>query len=113
VVPQVPAKAPPTAQCKYEVSSSWWGGGIGSVTITNEGATTIHGWTVSWTYGDGSYIQNYWNGAVTGSSPTFTATDVGWNHDIAPGQSASFGFVFAGGSGPDPVIPKVTGDICK
>jgi len=112
VVPQIPAKAPPTAECKYE-ATSWWTGGIATVTITNQGTETIHGWTVSWTYADASYVQGAWNAAVTGTAPTFTATDVGWNHDIAPGQSQSFGMVIAGQNRADPLIPKVTGDICK
>jgi hypothetical protein len=113
VVPQVYAKPPGTADCTYNVTSSWWGGGIANISITNTGTATIPGWSVSWTYSDSTYVQSFWNGTVTGSAPTFSASDVGWNHDIGPGQTASFGFVFAGGSGPDPVIPKVTGDVCK
>ena len=113
VVPQVYAKPPGTAECTYVVTSGWWGGHIAQVNITNKGTTTIPGWTVSWTYSDNSYVQQFWNGAVTGSSPTFSASDVGWNHDIAPGQTASFGMVVGGQDGPDAKIPAVTGDVCK
>jgi len=115
VVPQVPVKPAPTAVCKYEVTSSWWGGGIATVSITNQGTDTLHGWEVSWTYGDGSYVAgSAWNGFVTGSAPTFTASDGGgWNKDIAPGGTASLGFVFGGQDAMNVNIPKVTGDICK
>jgi len=113
VVPQVYAKPPGTAQCTYVVTAAWWGGHIGQVNITNEGATTIPGWTVSWTYSDNSSVQSFWNGAITGSSPTFSATDVGWNKNIAPGETVSFGFVVGGQDGPDAKIPAVTGDVCK
>jgi cellulase/cellobiase CelA1 len=113
VVPQVYAKPPGTAQCTYAVTAGWWGGHIAQVSITNQGTTTIPGWTVNWTYSDNSSVQGFWNAAITGSTPTFSATDVGWNHDIAPGQTVSFGFVAGGQNGPDPIIPQVTGDVCK
>nr|WP_197071513.1 cellulose binding domain-containing protein [Massilia sp. JS1662] len=115
VVPQVPVKPAPTAVCKYELSSTWWGGGIATVSITNEGTETLHGWEVSWTYSDGTYVSgDAWNGVVTGTAPTFTASDGGgWNKDIGPGGTASFGFVIAGQDALNATIPKVTGDICK
>jgi len=51
---------------------------------------------------------------VTGTAPTFTASDGGgWNKDIAPGGTASLGFVIAGQDALNATIPKVTGDICK
>jgi hypothetical protein len=115
VVPQVPVKPAPTAVCTYQLNNVWWGGGIATVSITNQGAETLHGWQVSWTYSDGSYVSgSAWNGVVTGTKPTFTGSDGGgWNKDIAPGGTASFGFVFAGQDAMNANIPKVTGDICK
>jgi hypothetical protein len=115
VVPQVPVKPAPTAVCSYQLSSTWWGGGIATVSITNQGTETLHGWEVSWTYSDGTYVSgNAWNGVVTGTAPTFTASDGGgWNKDIAPGGTASLGFVIAGQDALNATIPKVTGDICK
>jgi hypothetical protein len=114
VVPQVYAKPAPTAECKYVVTSGWWGGHIADVRITNTGSATIPGWTVNWTYSDNSSVQQFWNGAVTGSAPNYSASDVGWNHDIAPGQTVTFGIVVGGQDGPDfTAIPAVTGDVCK
>jgi hypothetical protein len=115
VVPQVPVKPAPTAVCTYQLSSTWWGGGIATVSITNEGNDTLHGWQVSWTYSDGSYVSgSAWNGVVTGTAPTFTGSDGGgWNKDIAPGGTASFGFVVAGQDALNANVPAVTGDICK
>lgn len=115
VVPQVPVKPAPTAVCTYELSSTWSGGGIATVSITNQGTETLHGWEVSWTYNDGTFVSgSAWNGVVTGSAPTFTASDGGgWNKDIAPGGTASLGFVIAGQDALNAAIPKVTGDICK
>jgi hypothetical protein len=115
VVPQVPVKPAPTALCTYQLSSSWWGGGIATVSVTNQGTETLHGWQVSWTYTDGTYVSgSAWNGVVTGTAPTFTGSDGGgWNKDIGPGGTASFGFVFGGQDAMNVNIPTVTGDICK
>jgi hypothetical protein len=115
VVPQVPVKPAPTAVCKYETTGVWWGGGLALVSITNQGTETLHGWQVTWTYSDGSYVVgNAWNGMVTGTKPTFTGSDGGgWNKDIAPGGTASFGFQYAGQDAMNVNIPQVTGDICK
>ena len=116
VVPQVYTPPPAAGACKYEMTAKWWGGGIAQVSITNNGQDVIHGWTVSWTYADNTYVDGAaWNGVVTGSSPTFTATDGGgWNHDIYPGQTASVGMVVQGQAGPEPVsTPVVTGDVCQ
>jgi len=111
VVPQVYVKPAPTAVCTYEPTNIWWGGNIGTVSITNQGTTTLHGWEVTWTYGDGSYVDGHgWNGFVTGTAPTFTASDGG---DIAPGRTATVGFVVFGQDAMNANIPKVTGDICK
>ena len=109
------ANAAGTAVCKYELNNVWWGGGTANVSITNQGTETLHGWQVSWTYSDGSYVAgSAWNGVVTGSAPTFTGSDGGgWNKDIAPGGTASFGFVYAGQDAMNANIPKVSGDICK
>ena len=93
----------------------WWGGGVAEVSVKNNGTEAINGWSVSWTYLDNSRIDGFWNGVVTGSSPTFTATDNGdWNKVIYPGQTATVGMVVVGQNTPDPVsTPVVTGDVCK
>ena len=116
VVPQVYVPPPVTVnECKYVVTGTWWGGGLAEVRITNKGTDVIHGWTVSWTYADDSSVSpGSWNGFVTGAKPTFTATDGGgWNHDIAPGQTAAVGFVFGQSAQNPGTPPVVTGDVCK
>ena len=116
VVPQAPAVRPKAAECKYTVSGTgWWGGHNADITIKNNGTETINGWTVQWSYSDNSTVQGFWNAAVTGSSPTFTAMDnQDWNHDIAPGATVQFGITVGGQDGPTMAsLPVVTGDICK
>ncbi len=109
-----PGKGP--AECSYRMTENhWWGGGVAEVSITNKGTDIINGWSVSWTYLDNSRVDGAWNGVVTGSSPTFTASDGGgWNKVIYPGQTVTVGMVVVGQDTPDPVsTPVVTGDVCK
>ncbi|MES2352457.1 MAG: cellulose binding domain-containing protein, partial [Pseudomonadota bacterium] len=112
LVPVVPAK--PINECKYVMTSNWWGGGVAEVSIANKGTDVIHGWNVSWTYADKSNVGGFWNANVTGTTPTFSATNVDWNRDIQPGQTVVFGLVFSNESTENPVsTPVVTGDVCK
>ena len=114
VVPQVYVPPPKPAKCEYVVVAQWSGGGNAEVHITNQSDTVISGWTVNWTYADDSKIYNYWNGKVTGTAPNYTGTNTeSWNHDIAPGQTAGFGFTFGQGTQNPGPVPAVTGDICK
>jgi len=103
-----PVNTGPPNECRYDVTSSWQGGYIANISIKNNGTQPINGWTVNWTYSDNSVVQSLWNANLTGNSPSYSASDVGWNAYIAPGASASFGFVVAGAA-----IPAVTGDVCK
>jgi hypothetical protein len=115
VTPQAYVPPPKQAECKYVVTSTWGGGGIAEVRITNQGTSVINGWTVKWTYADKSAVEGSWNAAVSGTPPTYTATNSeAWNRDIYPNQMASFGFVFNNGGPDNPgPVPAVTGDICK
>lgn len=104
-----PTNPQPVNQCSYVVTASWNGGYNAAVRITNNRNTVISGWSVSWTYTDNSVVQGYWNAAVTGSSPTYTATpNQSWNHDIYPGNTVEFGMTVSGSA-----IPVVTGDACN
>ncbi|MRW91857.1 exo-alpha-sialidase [Duganella sp. FT80W] len=104
-----PGTSQPVNQCSYVVTAAWQGGYNAAVRITNNRSTVISGWSVTWTYTDNSVVQGYWNAAVTGSSPTYTATpNQSWNHDIYPGNTVEFGMTVSGSA-----IPVVTGDACN
>jgi len=92
----------------YSVSNSWGSGFTGAITLTNDGASAINGWEVSWGYSGNTQVTNLWNAVLSGSNP-YSASDMGWNATIAPGQSISFGFQGAGAA----EVPLVTGDICR
>jgi len=100
-----------SGNCEYLVSNQWGGGFTGAIRITNNGNSAINGWNVSWTYNDGSQISNGWNAQLTGDNP-YTASDMGWNGTIQPGQSIEFGF--QGTKGSDTAsIPAVSGSVCN
>jgi len=98
-----------SANCSYSISNEWSTGATGAITITNTSTAAINGWTIGWQYNT-NRITSSWNTNLSGSNP-YTATNIGWNGTIQPGQSVSFGFQVdkRGGSAERPAI---TGSIC-
>jgi GH18 family chitinase len=76
----------------YIIVSDWGTGYCADVTLTNNGTTTINGWTL--TFDLPSEITSLWNtGIWSGSAATgYTAEDAGWNGTIAPNETVDFGF---------------------
>lgn len=101
------------ARCDYIVQSDWNTGFVAAIRITNDTSTAINGWSVNWAYTDGSTRTSGWNANVTGSNP-YTATGVGWNNQINPGQSVEFGVQGNKGAANAPAQrPTVTGTVCS
>lgn len=103
--------ADPRGNCEYLVFNEWGNGFTGAIRITNNGTSAIDGWSVNWSYSDGSTITNGWNAKLTGSNP-YTASNIGWNGSIQPGQSVDFGFQGAKNGG-TASRPQVTGTPCQ
>ncbi len=98
--------------CEYIIDNEWNSGFVALIRLTNNGTSTVNGWSVTWQYAPGTDRTNGWNANVTGTNP-YTATNLPWNGSIAPGQSVEFGM-----QGTKPVngvadIPAVTGDVCQ
>jgi chitin-binding protein len=89
---------PGTCTASLRATSTWQGGLQGEGTITNSGDSTLFGWTTSFTMPAGLTIASVWNGTYTPSGSLSTVRSVDYNRTLAPGASASFGFV-ANGSG--------------
>ncbi len=79
-----------SAACSYNIDNEWNTGATGTITITNSTSATINGWSVNWQYTT-NRLSSSWNATVSGSNP-YTATNLGWNGTLQPGQSTSFGF---------------------
>src|SRR6187431_1758214 len=100
------------ARCEYVIQSEWGNGFVAAVRITNDTTTPINNWSVNWKYTDGTTRTGSWNANISGSNP-FTATGVGWNNQIYPGQFVEFGVQGNKGVANQPAQrPTVTGAVC-
>ncbi|MEV6969023.1 non-reducing end alpha-L-arabinofuranosidase family hydrolase [Hamadaea sp. NPDC051192] len=113
VVAALPADAA-TAGCSvaYAVSSQWQGGFGANVTITNLG-DPVSSWTLTWSFGAGQTVTQYWNTALTQSGAAVTAKNVSYNGSIATNGTTSFGFNGSWtGSNPAPASFAMNGVTC-
>jgi len=100
------------ARCEYVIQSDWNSGFVAAIRITNDTSTAINGWSVNWSYSDGSRRTGGWNANFSGNNP-YTATNVGWNSTINPGQTAEFGIQGNKAVQNAPATkPVITGAVC-
>ncbi|MGW0483290.1 glycoside hydrolase family 9 protein [Nonomuraea sp. NPDC003214] len=95
---------PPTGGCTatYKLVNSWSGGYQAEVTVKNAGTSAIGGWRVSWA--QSGTVSQLWGGKHSQSGGTLTVGNEAWNGALAPGGTASFGFIASGsGATPDPI----------
>jgi poly(3-hydroxybutyrate) depolymerase len=102
--PSTPPSSPPPGACTatYRAVNSWPGGFQGEVTVANNTASTVNGWTVHLTLAGGQAIINLWNGTLTGSTGAVTVTNAAYNGTINPNTFTTFGFTANGNSTPAP-----------
>ncbi|MFJ1540908.1 chitinase [Micromonospora chalcea] len=86
--------AGPTAA--FTKTSDWGTGWEGRYTVTNGGSSTITGWQIAFTLPSGTALGSYWDATVTSVGQRHTFTNRSWNGTLAPGASASFGFLATG-----------------
>jgi hypothetical protein len=86
---------PPGNACiaTYSVVSQWSNGFQGQVTVRNNTAATTSAWTATFGFGNGQQISQSWSATVVQSAATVTAQNLSWNGTLAPGASATFGFL--------------------
>jgi endoglucanase len=73
------------------VDSQWNPGFTDTVTVTNSGTATTHGWKVTWTWPGSQQITSSWNATVTQSGSAVSAVNLSYNNAIAPGANTTFG----------------------
>ncbi|MCL6589606.1 MAG: glycoside hydrolase family 9 protein [Firmicutes bacterium] len=77
----------------YVIASDWGAGATINVTITNNTATMVNGWTLAWTFPGNQTITNLWSGTFTQTGASVSVKNVDFNITIpANGGSVSFGF---------------------
>ena len=83
-----------TATCSatYSTESSWSGGFVGAVTVSNTGTTALTGWTVTFSFGGDQTVTDSWDTSLTQSLEYVTASSLSYNGSVAAGSNTSFGF---------------------
>jgi chitin-binding protein len=97
--------------CSYVVTNQWGNGFTAAIRIKNNRTTAINGWTVNWSYTDGSTVSSGWSATVTGSNP-YSATNLSWNATIQPGQTVEVG-IQGTKTAASASAPVVTGAACN
>lgn len=95
------------AACTYTITNNWGAGYTAAIRITNDTNARVNGWQVSWSYAKNT-VTNAWNAQLSGN---YTATNLGWNGGLNPGQSAEFGFQ-AVTNGGTVETPALSGSLC-
>jgi predicted carbohydrate-binding protein with CBM5 and CBM33 domain len=112
-----PPTTPPPAgngacTAALKIDSSWSGGYQATATIKNTGSAAVSPWTVTWTMPSGSTVSQGWNATVSQTGSTVTATGPTWGSALAPGASASIGFISSGSPSPAPSAYTLNGSTC-
>lgn len=77
------------ATVSVSVANDWGQGYCSNVTVTNPNTTPLN-WSVSFPITGTMYTS--WNGTLSQSGSTVTATGVSWNRTLQAGANTSFGF---------------------
>jgi hypothetical protein len=79
------------ARVDFVKTIDWGTGFTGKITIRNNGATAINGWTLEFDFPGN--IRETWSGEIVSRAGNhYAIRNAGWNGTIAPGQSVDFGF---------------------
>jgi cellulase/cellobiase CelA1 len=99
----------------YNLPNDWGNGFTADVTIKNNGATAINGWTLTWTFAGNQTITNLWNGTYTQSGAAVSVTNASFNATIgANGGTVNFGFnANYTGTNAKPTGFKLNGTTCQ
>lgn len=79
----------------YDIKGSWVGNQNVEITIKNTGTEDILNWALK--YDAHGEINGLWNGTVYSSDSTkYIVKNVGYNYEIQPEQSVTFGYTLSG-----------------
>ncbi|WP_206785570.1 protein kinase [Amycolatopsis sp. MtRt-6] len=93
---------------RYEVTNSWPGGYQVQVTVRNDRAAGLSGWSVRWQLPAGHRISGLWNGTFTVDGSTVTVENAAWNAKLDAAASTTFGLIALTGNGRDAARPALT-----
>ncbi|WP_182909869.1 cellulose binding domain-containing protein [Microbispora sp. H13382] len=82
-----------TGQFRVAYTMNTWSEGFtAGISITNNGTSTINGWTLAFTLPSGQSITSGWNATYSPSSGQVSARNVSYNGTLAPGATVDIGF---------------------
>ncbi|GCE50130.1 mannan endo-1,4-beta-mannosidase [Thermosporothrix hazakensis] len=103
-----------TCSVRYTIESQWPDGFTGKIKITNNGSSTINGWTLAFSFAAGQKVQQGWSATWSQSGANVTVTNASWNGTIAPSGSVEIGFNGSWkGSNPVPATFTLNGTVCQ
>jgi chitinase len=108
-LPATPASAA-GERATFVKTSDWGSGWEGKYTITNAGTTPITSWRVEFDLPAGTTLGSYWDALLTSSGNHHTFANREYNGALAPGASATFGFLGHGSGAPQNC--RVNGQDC-
>jgi endo-1,4-beta-xylanase len=114
--PSRTSSPPPPGGCSvhYAVQAQWNVGFTGAITITNNGAAALNGWTLTFAFSSGQTVSQGWSAAWSQSGSQVSAASVSWNASVPTGGSVSIGFNGAySGSNPSPTAFSLSGRACS
>ncbi|MCH7230838.1 cellulase family glycosylhydrolase [Glycomyces sp. L485] len=112
IIAPMAAQAAEGCEVDYQVQNEWPGGFSANVNITNLG-DPIDGWELAWIFPSDQQVTQAWSADVDTSGSQTTATNVGYNAQIASNGSTSFGFNGSwSGTNTDPTAFTLNGVEC-
>jgi chitinase len=96
----------------FTKDSDWGSGYQGKFTITNGSTATVSTWNVQWDLAGGHTMGTYWDALISTSGQHVTALNRNYNAPLAPGATATFGFIVNGGS-TGPLNCTINGASCN
>ena len=108
----VPGAARAAGETATFVKTSTWDTGFtGQWTVSNGGTATITSWTIEFSLPTGTTVGTFWDAVqVSSSGGRYVFRNREYNGTLAPGQSATFGFVASGSGSPSSCV--VNGGPC-
>lgn len=100
-----------SAACSYVITNEWNTGATGEIRVTNSTSAAINGWSINWQYTSANRLSGSWNATVSGNNP-YAASNLSWNGNLQPGQTAVFGFQM-NKNGAAAEIPTINGAVCS
>jgi hypothetical protein len=99
-VTAISASAAGSVTATFSKDSDWGTGYQGKYTIINGTSASISAWTVAFDLPTGTTMGTYWDTLITVSGQHVVAKNREYNGTVAPGGSATFGFVVSGSGSP-------------